>query len=382
MQSNQDKDRLAELEARWLDGTITPEEAAEYAEWYNEGQDAPVYIPSSFAASREDHRKRILARIQNRSKGTGVRSIRMLRVTAAAAAVLLIFAGIAFWQFKHTAGPSLSANIHPSRNDVPPGKMKGMLRLSNGKTIHIGSSSSGLSVHQGVIHFGTEDSVLTDNGTGDEAASGFNTFYTNRGEEYQLTLSDGTKVWLNSASSLNFPSSFTGNSREVTLTGEAYFEVVANAKMPFRVQVNGLQVEDLGTRFNINAYEDEPDVKTTLLEGAVRVSGKRGNVVLVPGEQAVVDIARSGKIKVQTVYAEETVAWKNRKFSFHHTGIDEVMRQISRWYDVEVDYRDFLDIKLSGSVSKDVNLSQVLTMLERVGDVKFRIEGKKIVVMK
>jgi ferric-dicitrate binding protein FerR (iron transport regulator) len=193
-------------------------------------------------------------------------------------------------------------------------------------------------------------------------------------------LSDGSKVWLNAASSLRFPASFAGKERKVELLGEAYFEVAKNAAMPFKVKVNGMEVEVLGTHFNINSYENESTVRTTLLEGSVKINNNNSSSLLKPGQQAQVN--KAGEIKIiNNVDVEEAIAWKEGKFQFDRADIHDIMRQLARWYDVDVEYKGSVSSHFGGTISRDVNLSQVLNMLHLTGEVKFQIEDRKVIVM-
>jgi ferric-dicitrate binding protein FerR (iron transport regulator) len=225
---------------------------------------------------------------------------------------------------------------------------------------------------------------------------------TPKGRQYQLTLQDGSKVWLNAASSIRYPTAFTGNTRDVEITGEAYFEVKHNAQQPFRVRLpNGSIVEDIGTSFNVNAYNDEADIKTTLIEGSVRVlssvvsgmspaggggsdqrdmTGVGRGVVLKPGEQA--EATSNSLLTTRSVDLDAVMSWKNGYFSFNNADIKTVMRQLSRWYDVDVIYQgEIPNEKLEGKIPRNVNASVVLDALQYTG-IKFKIEGKKIIVMK
>jgi len=202
------------------------------------------------------------------------------------------------------------------------------------------------------------------------------------GGEYQVVLADGTKVWLNALSSIRFPTSFKGSERKVEITGEAYFEVAKNARMPFRVIGGSQTVEVLGTHFNINAYPDESAVATTLLEGSVKVAMHDGQAkVLKPGEQALI-FKENNSFRVKEVDAEDAVAWKNGYFQFNDDDLKTIMNQLSRWYNVEIVYQQAnLDQKFGGTISRSKNLSQVLRILELTGNVRFRVEGRRITVM-
>ncbi|HQW45168.1 MAG TPA: FecR domain-containing protein, partial [Chitinophagaceae bacterium] len=270
----------------------------------------------------------------------------------------------------------------PEKNDVAPGGNKAILTLADGSTIILDNAANGSLTEQGntkVIKL--DDGQLAYNTLNEKPTEiVYNTISTPRGGQYQLTLADGTKVWLNAASTLRFPATFSGNERKVELTGEGYFEVAKNAAMPFKVSVNNMTVEVLGTHFNINSYSDEASIKTTLLEGAVKVTNGDAVQMLSPSNQA--QLTADGEIRLnRNVDIEDVVAWKNGIFNFSGTAIENIMRQISRWYDLDVSYEGAISKEtFSGVVSRNSNLSQVLKIMEQAG-VKFKIEGKKIIVM-
>ena len=204
---------------------------------------------------------------------------------------------------------------------------------------------------------------------------------TPRGGEYQLTLPDGTKAWLNAASSITYPTAFIGKERIVRITGEVYLEVAKDKTKSFRVHANDVQLEVLGTHFNVNAYGDERTVSTTLLEGSVKVNAPGGSRVIAPGEQA--NVAQGGKMTVNTnVNLAETMAWKNGRFVFEGASIETVMRQLSRWYDVEIKTVETVDDLFFVDVPRNKKISDVLKALELTGKVKFKIEGKTILILK
>jgi ferric-dicitrate binding protein FerR (iron transport regulator) len=220
-----------------------------------------------------------------------------------------------------------------------------------------------------------------------EKSSGvlYNSITTPRGGQYQLILSDGSKVWLNAASSIRFPTRFNGTERKVEISGEAYFEVSKNAAIPFKVYIKTSDGEDeivevLGTHFNINSYGDEFDIKTTLLEGSVKVSKGKNRQTLTPGQQA--DLKNNGLLYlIKDANIDEVMAWKNGKFQFDEaTDLTTIMKQIARWYDIEIEYKEKITSHIGGSISRDVNISEVLEMLEMTGTLKFQINGKKVIV--
>jgi ferric-dicitrate binding protein FerR (iron transport regulator) len=196
-----------------------------------------------------------------------------------------------------------------------------------------------------------------------------------------VVLADGSKVWLNAESSITFPTAFIGKERNVEIKGEAYFEVAHNAQMPFNVKVKNMTVQVLGTHFNVNAYDDENWIKTTLLEGSIKVSKGSDSKIIKPGEQAQTENGDNSLIAVQAVDPDEVVAWKNGLFHFNNAGLPEVMHQLSRWYDVDVVYNGPVPKrKFGGEMQSNLKLSQVLELLEK-NEVNFKIEGKKIIVM-
>jgi ferric-dicitrate binding protein FerR (iron transport regulator) len=294
------------------------------------------------------------------------RQVHIRRYAAAAAVILLLVIAGGFYHHTH------KSSTVPQ--DILPGNNKAMLTLADGSTVTLDSAGNRL-IQQGKTAIQQQGGKLQYNAQNNDGTISYNTLSTPRGGQFRITLPDGTEVWLNAASSLRYPVAFTGKQREVTLTGEAYFEVVHNENMPFSVHAGGMDIKDVGTHFNVMAYNDEVAVKTTLIEGAVNISDGKKNFLLKPGQQAV-DMA------IQEADVDEAIAWKNGEFSFHHTSIYEVMRQLSRWYNVDVNYKDSLNIYLSGNITKNVTVSEVFKMLELAGDVTFKIENKKATVMK
>ena len=268
--------------------------------------------------------------------------------------------------------------------DVAPGGKKATLTLANGSSVVLDSAHNGMLAQQGnTAVIKTASGALAYNAVANNGSNQiqYNVLTTPRGGEYKITLPDGTGVWLNAASSLRFPVAFTGNQRTVELTGEAYFEVAKNTAMPFHVKVNDMDVEDLGTHFNIMAYSNEQTMQTTLLEGKVNVSKNGVSKNLLPGKQAVVNNATS-TMQIKDVNTEQVVAWKNGYFRFKETNIHELMRQVERWYDVDVEYKtEGTAQDYTGIVSRSQNISALLQTLELTGTVHFKIEGRKIIVL-
>jgi transmembrane sensor len=312
----------------------------------------------------------------------------------AASILFIIVAGGGAYVFLNNKKTGQSGLIsQPSENhDLSPGGNKAVLTLSDGSTVVLDSLHSGRIAKQGDVEVlkSTEGTVIYTGSNERATASQYNVISTPRGGEYQVVLSDGTKVWLNAASSLRFPVHFTKSTREVELDGEGYFEVAHDAARPFHVRFNQyvdhivleekLDVEVLGTHFNINSYNDEDQNKTTLLEGVVKVHKDSNTSLLKPGEQAVVN--GSSMYISKNVDIQQVIAWKNNWFEFDNTDVRTVMRQISRWYDVDIVYEAKpTGEKLGGRISKNLPLSNVLRLLANNG-VNSRLQGKVLTVTK
>lgn len=302
---------------------------------------------------------------------------------AAAAIIICMLSVSLYFLFKPQPARQISKteNIKSPANDVAPGGNKAILTLANGTSIILDSAANGTLTTQGNSKILKLNGMLSYNTLKNKSSEVlYNTISTPRGGQYELMLSDGSKVWLNAASSLRFPASFVGKERKVELLGEAYFEVAKNAAMPFKVKVHGMEVEVLGTHFNINSYDNESMIRTTLLEGSVKINKNNSSSLLKPGQQA--QMNKAGEIKIiNNVDVEEAIAWKEGKFQFDKADIHDIMRQLARWYDVDVEYKGTVSSHFGGTISRDVNLSQVLNMLHLTGEVNFRIQDKKVLVM-
>lgn len=312
-----------------------------------------------------------------------VRQMRWVKLTAAAAIFIALAAGAYFYLAPQPNYP-VATSIKKVNDIAPPLGTKAVLTLADGTKIVLDSTGNGIVAVQGNVK-------ITKQGIGGISYMGttagkisYNTLSVPRGSKpLHLTLSDGTRVWINVGSSLTYPTAFTGKERKVTMTGEAYFEVAHNSGMPFLVQHNDATVKVLGTRFNVNSYEDESTERITLLEGSVRVSQATSSGLLKPGQQARINNDGNSGIKiVNDVDMNEVMAWKDGKFMFDkNTDIYTIMRQVSRWYNVDVEYQGKINQRFWGSISKDVNVSQVLKILEAAGGIKFKVEENKIIVM-
>ncbi|WP_316823525.1 FecR family protein [Pedobacter gandavensis] len=305
------------------------------------------------------------------------------KAIAAAAAIIVICAVAGYFYFQNDLS-SATSDLAVHRNDADPGGNKATLTLSDGSKISLTDANNGVLAKQSGVNISkSKNGELVYSIIDSEVKNpGFNMISTPRGGMYQVYLPDGTKVWLNAASSIKFPTSFAHLSqRKVELEGEAYFEVAKNKKLPFIVSTARQQVQVLGTHFNINSYSDEEELKTTLLEGSVKIFA--GNVmVLKPGQQANVRRSGSGNITISNANIAQVMAWKNGFFHFEKDNLHSVMRQLSRWYDVEVIYEvDRADDEFMGDIPRGIKLSEVLKMLSFEG-TQFKIDGNKLIVKK
>lgn len=300
---------------------------------------------------------------------------------AAAAAVILSLGIAGYWLLNKPSGSAKIVDTgKPTRQDVAaPQNNRATITLGNGKTIYLDSAASGSLATQGNVQLvKLADGQIAYHGSANEIV--YNTLTNPMGSKViDMKLSDGSQVWLNAGSSITYPVAFIGNERTVDISGEVYFEVAHNAAMPFRVHHGAMEVQVLGTHFNINAYDDEPAIKTTLLEGSVKVISGGATALLRPGEQVSISQPSqlSQPIPVQT---DVVMAWKNGLFSFTGADLKTVMRQLSRWYNIQVKYEGELPArKFSGEITHDLTLSQLMNGLQSLG-IKFSIEGRTMVV--
>lgn len=387
MNQEEAKHRYEVLAEKWLKGTITPEEAKEYADWYNANQDAPVDIPASFVASEAAHEQRMLQKMEERiGLHTPVVPLvrKYRRLWWGAAAVLVITAGSYFWLQQRVSPTDVPGNEQTAlQYDVPPGTNKAVLTLSNGQQIILDSAANGTLALQGNASIVKQDdgSLAYVDAPGNNSREVlYNVMSIPKGGQYQLTLPDGSRVWLNAASTLKYPTFFAGGERKVELTGEGYFEIAPDALHPFLVKVGGLEVKVLGTSFNVMAYADEKSINTTLLSGAVKVVQGKQEKTLTPGEQATVD-HQTGQVVINEVETEQAIAWKDGMFRFSSSNIAMVLRQVSRWYDIDVVYQGKVPQgHITGKVPRSMKLSGVLRILELSG-VHCKLEKDKLIIL-
>jgi hypothetical protein len=354
---------------RYNAGKCTEAEKALLESWYRE------FEFQKLPELTNDQLAEILS-VQIPSSQQKIRSlIPWISSVAAVLILCLSVAGYFLWHKQHL--PQVAEKY---TYKVPPGTDKAILTLANGKKMVLSANQVGKLAEQGGVTVDkTADGKVLYTPSEKEntaAATLYNMLSTPRGGQYSLVLSDGTKVWLNAASSIKFPVAFNGDERKVEITGEAYFEVVHDATKPFKIIVGNRVVEDLGTQFNVNSYVDEPLTRITLITGSVKISGNKENIVLKPGQQAQLASQPAGQNFRVTDNADvaEAVAWKNGLFKFHKASLQTVMRQLSRWYNVNVNYEGKIpDIEFSGEITRNVNMSEVLDILSYL-KVRFKMK--------
>jgi len=365
-----EKAELLEIISRYRQGKSTSEEEA-FLDAYYEAHDIHENILEQMSPAEQHQLKTGMhqeIRHELIQQNIVKRNFQRMKVMAAAAAVILICSVTLY--FYHNG--SIEKVVLPNQaaahqqNDISPGVDKAILTLADGTTVKLEDKHDEALMYEMINKPG-------------RLANTYNSVRTPRGTQYHLTLPDGSEVWLNSGSSISFPTAFEKGYRRVETTGEVYFEV-AKKHQPFVVVTGNQEVEVLGTHFNINAYEDEDDVRTTLLEGSVKVSGQdRKARFLVPGQQSV--LSASGLFKtITTADTEGAVAWKNGYFKFDRQDLQAIMRQVSRWYDVEISYSGNIPTdEYVGKIKRSENVSGVLRIL-KLSKVNFRVEGKRIIV--
>lgn len=378
-----DQEHIYTLIKKYGDNSASEAEKAELLNWYRQKAYQDADFPGDEVAVGDFMRLRLQKQIKPARKITPA-------VRWVAAASVLLIAGASWLLIFHSQRTSVnntSASIQ--KNDIAPGGNKAILTLADGSKISLTDAGNGKIAKQNGIQVtkaANGQLVYTINkadgpAVDGQAAPAFNIIETPKGGQYQVVLPDGSKVWLNALSSLKFPVNFSLlKERRVELTGEAYFEVIHNQSLPFRVVTEGQLVEDIGTHFDVNAYNDEGSTKTTLLQGLVRVIAGGKAALLNPGQQA--SLAKG--IEVTEVNTEEVIAWKRGYFNFDDEKLGNIMKSVSRWYDVDVDFQDEgIKNETFGAVTtRFANISTLLRMMEQTGDVKFSIDGNTIKISK
>lgn len=386
MEPFDNRQELIQIFQKYLDGNATPEEQRFVEAWYESfGKDAG--ITDSYTEEQLGQMEaRMEYELKKRMEASRPRPLwkslhRLVTPSRVAAAVFLILSLAGAWYIMSNQGSKETMTDESTLHamDLPPGSDQGILTLTDGSQIVLGSVSTGMLARQGnTLIQKIEDGLVAYTGEDASLEPGLNTLTVPSGGKYSLVLPDGSRVWLNAESSITFPTAFSGRKRSVKISGEVYFDVAKDPARPFIVQVgNNRQIRVLGTQFNVNAYSDEEEITTTLLEGSVEIlpGGNAGLAVrLKPGEQAA--FSETGQISVRHgVNTDEIVAWKNGMFHFEKADIQSVMRQISRWYNVEVVYEGPLPNRsFSGKIDRQSNASEALDILRFTG-LNFRIDA-------
>jgi transmembrane sensor len=385
------KNEFLALYQKYINGQCTPMEK-ELLDSYSDEMKLQGDDWTDDLADEQDVRNRIWQKLNDSRKVVEIAPRKKANYRwMAAAAVLLIalFAGLFFIKGEKPKQQTVTGLAKNKQQQIVPGSNKAYLTLANGANIILDDAKNGeIAAKTGIKVSKTANGVLVYHFTKTSpeavasAAPEFNTITTPRGGQYKVELVDGTKVWLNAASSLRFPQAFTGTDRQVELTGEAYFEVAKNKEKPFIVKANGTQVQVLGTHFNVNAYSDNNNITTTLLEGSVRMSNASSAVMLVPGQQGSAG-GNGSAIKVSKADTEENMAWINGFFVFHDESIVNVMKQVSRWYDVDIEYRDNVQQnEFGGTISRYKNINELLNNMQLTRTIHYKIEGRRVIIMK
>lgn len=408
-------DRIEELLAKFLAGDISTDEKAELEQWLSSDDRHNIFqfvhkeewvkkgIEDLDKIDVESGYEKYITRYHSREvepdnyeMPAPTTSRRIPWLAVAAAAVIIFSLGSWYYFFRSTKQQQAQKEpVDRYHNDIAPGGNVATLQLADGRTIRLDESAKGLLASEGETTVEKTADDRLEYSAGSQTVNGktrFNTISTPSGGQYHVVLPDGSRVWLNSASSIRFPLSFTGSERKVTITGEAFFDVThmkrGQHKLPFIVtiqQASGStgEVQVLGTRFNINAYNDEPSVKTTLLAGSVRIvpASRPDQAKLIsPGQQA--DYNSFGDVVIRTPDTSSTVAWRDGRFNFQNESIQSIMRQLARWYDVKVLFRDNIDARFVATFPRDIQMSEMLKILEKTNIVRFAIEGKTVTVMR
>lgn len=398
-----ERSRIEWLTRRLLDGLADDREQEEFYAWAREEKNDTILTEIMEQAWRNFQTDKVLPVAKNLELLQSVLDASKLlqeeepaivrplstnwkRWIGVAAVLLVLLTGGYFFLLKKEAKKNdIVKTDEPEKDVKAPASNRAMITLADGRTVYLDSANNGELAMQGNIKL-----VKLDNGqiayerTNGEVITEmkYNTMSNPRGSKViDMALADGSHVWLNAGSSVTYPIAFIGNERKVTITGEAYFEVASDKTKPFKVAKGGMTVEVLGTHFNINAYDDEDDIRVTLLEGSVKVGLlEKEGVIIKPGQQAVVT---QDKISLNSsVDAEAVMAWQKGYFIYHKTGIEQIMREIARWYDVEVAFMDKPSRLFVAEIPRNVNASEFFSILEATGWVHFDIEGKKITVRK
>ena len=374
-----DKNRLYTLLTKYQENSCTKEELQELENWYGNLDTGNQPVINTDALANEmltQFRKSVVTE----TKTIPFYKKKLLRAAMAAAVIIMFGVGSYFIFFNKQDSPEQVATTKQPNDLGAPNSAKAYITLSDGSQVYLDSLKNGTVTQQGNITINKQGDLLIYAGNQQQTTSIilYNTLTVPKGSKpFKLLLADGSNVWLDAATTITYPTQFIGKERKVELkSGQAYFEIVHNSAMPFKVKNADAEVEVLGTHFNINAFDDEPVRKVTLLEGSVRLNKGESSVTIKPGQQA----QANSDIKVINADLEEVMAWKNGSFQFEGADIYTVMKQLARWYDIEIEVKGNIPEHFGGTISRDVNVSKVFEMLKLTGEVNYKIDGRKIIV--
>ncbi|HET8829156.1 MAG TPA: FecR family protein [Pelobium sp.] len=377
------KDRLSYLLNQYISNSLSNSEQEELDNWYHSlnanKEEFDLWVAEM--GGQENLTDSLYSNFQNNYLPKKQHKIFTLQRISIAATLLAFLSFGAY--FLNSKKDSATQQPIAKTIKIEPGSNKATLTLANGSTIDLNERSNGELVDNNILKISKRNNgeIFYEMKESGQENTGYNMVSTPKGGKFQIVLSDGTRVWLNAASSLKYPVKFAANERKVELTGEAYFEVAHNKSSPFKVLSDAQVVNVLGTHFNINGYQDDQTTKTTLFEGSVSVQSQLSNKskVLTPGKQAVLS---ENTLKIQNADLKEAIAWKEGFFKFNDLELHMIMNQIARWYDVDVVYQDNVkNKKFVGYISRAKNINEILNLLQATKSVKFKIEGRKVIVM-
>ncbi|HSF44605.1 MAG TPA: FecR domain-containing protein [Chitinophagaceae bacterium] len=377
------KYEIQELAEKIIAGTATEEEILLYNRVCNSYSETEEGWDVSLHGSKSELEREMKKEIWRQTISEGpVYRLRWHRWVAAASIIFIVFVLGTLLSETRPKRPQavVAPPVKKVENDITPGHNGAILTLATGEQILLDSAGEGSLAQQGNVSVIKKNGELVYKNSGRNSELVYNTMSTPKARQFNLVLADGSRVWLNAASSITYPTAFSGKERKVTITGEAYFEVAHNNSMPFVVESGKNEVKVLGTHFNINAYDDENVVRVTLLEGSVDVRRGTHSRIIQPGQQA--QINKDEQINLtRNVDVDHVVAWKNGRISFQGADIGTVMRQMSRWYDVDIEYNEKMNDRFYADISRSTMLSDVLKALELTTEVRFKIEGRKVSVL-
>jgi transmembrane sensor len=379
------EDEIKKLAAKIVAGSASEEEILLYNRLCNHYNTEEEGWDESLFGNKAELEKELNDEISRQTEtGRPVIKMRWFKWVAAASLVFFTVYTINSIITDYRTKNQLEATKAPSKkllqNDIAPGQDGAILTLSTGEKIMLDSTGNGSLAEEGNVSVIKKDGQLVYQNEGKAREAVYNTMTTPKGRQFNLVLADGSKVWLNAASSITFPTVFVGTERKVTITGEVYFEVAHNTTKPFVVEQGENAVRVLGTHFNVNAYDNEKVVSVTLLEGSVNVSRGNSSQIIVPGQQAQINKEEQINL-IKNVDMDHVVAWKNGRISFQGADLGTVMRQVSRWYDVDIEFKENLDDRFYADMARTTMLSDVLKALELTTDVHFKIEGRKVIAV-